>query len=138
MADKGFFIETLPREGVVTFLALVREKEPRPTRNGGLLLHLALSDRTGELDAEVWECPRDAAALFGRDARLDQAWRLIDQGPPPSSGRPTFSHFSLISFVALNERARKERGATGISRSFHPVAPFNRRSQGSSALKCKI
>lgn len=57
MADKGFFIETLPREGVVALLALVREKEPRPTRNGGLLPHLALSDRTGELDAEVWECP---------------------------------------------------------------------------------
>ncbi len=47
MADKGFFIEALPREGVVTFLALVREKELRPKRNGGLFLRLVLSDRTG-------------------------------------------------------------------------------------------
>ncbi len=67
MADKGFFIEALPREGVVTFLALVREKELRPKRNGGLFLHLVLSDRTGELDAKIWDNPQDAAALFERD-----------------------------------------------------------------------
>ncbi len=58
MADKGLFIEALPREGVVTFLALVREKELRPKRNGGLFLHLVLSDRTGELDAKVWDLCR--------------------------------------------------------------------------------
>ncbi len=67
MADKGFFIEALPREGVVTFLALVREKELRPKRNGGLFLHLVLSDRTGELDAKVWDNPQDAAGSFERD-----------------------------------------------------------------------
>src|SRR3989454_9196660 len=67
MADKGLFIEALPREGVVTFLALVREKELRPKRNGGLFLHLVLSDRTGELDAKIWDNPQDAAALFDRD-----------------------------------------------------------------------
>jgi len=67
MADKGLFIEALPREGVVTFLTLVREKELRPKRNGGLFLHLVLSDRTGELDAKIWDNPQDAAALFDRD-----------------------------------------------------------------------
>src|SRR5439155_24428131 len=32
VADKGFFIERLPREGTVTFLALVKEKELRNKR----------------------------------------------------------------------------------------------------------
>jgi hypothetical protein len=31
MADKGFFIEALPRDGLVTLLALVKEKEIRPS-----------------------------------------------------------------------------------------------------------
>lgn len=35
MAEKGFFIADLPRDGVVTFLALVREKELKTKRNGG-------------------------------------------------------------------------------------------------------
>jgi len=67
MAEKGFFIANLPRDGVVTFLALVREKELKPKRNGGVYLHLVLADRTGELDAKAWECPQETAALFERD-----------------------------------------------------------------------
>jgi 3'-5' exoribonuclease len=67
MADKGFFIAQLPRDGVVTFLALAREKELKPKRNGGIYLHLVLADRTGELDAKVWDNPQDTAALFERD-----------------------------------------------------------------------
>jgi hypothetical protein len=35
MTEKGFFIDALPHEGVVTLLALVREKELRPKRTGG-------------------------------------------------------------------------------------------------------
>ncbi len=53
VADKGFFIERLPREGKVTFLALVKEKELRKKRDGGFYLHLLPGDRTGELDAKV-------------------------------------------------------------------------------------
>ena len=46
MAEKGLFIEALPRDGVVTFLALVKEKELRQKRTGGWYLYLLLSDRT--------------------------------------------------------------------------------------------
>jgi len=67
MADKGFFIEALPRDGLVTLLALVKEKEIRPKRNGGFYLHFVLADRTGELDGKVWDQPRETAALFERD-----------------------------------------------------------------------
>ena len=67
MAEKGFFIDALPQEGLVTFLALVREKELRPKRTGGWYLYLLLSDRTGELAARAWDNPQQAAELFERD-----------------------------------------------------------------------
>ena len=67
MADKGLFISNLPRDGIVTFLALVREKELKPKRNGGVYLHLVLADRTGEVDAKAWDGPQETAALFNRD-----------------------------------------------------------------------
>jgi len=67
MAEKGFFIANLPRDGIVTFLALVREKELKPKRNGGVYLHLVLADRTGELDAKMWDNPQETYALFERD-----------------------------------------------------------------------
>jgi 3'-5' exoribonuclease len=67
MAEKGFFIGVLPRDGVVTFLAMVREKELKPKRNGGVYLHLVLADRTGEIDAKAWDNPQEIAALFNRD-----------------------------------------------------------------------
>ncbi len=54
-------------DGVVTFLALVKEKEVRPKRNGGFFLHCVLADRTGEIDAKAWESPQETAALFNRD-----------------------------------------------------------------------
>ncbi|HXJ92833.1 MAG TPA: HD domain-containing protein [Terriglobia bacterium] len=67
MADKGFFIATLPRDGIVTFLALVREKELKPKRNGGVYLHIVLADRTGEVDAKIWDTPEATSSLFDRD-----------------------------------------------------------------------
>ena len=67
MADKGFFIEALPHDGVVTFLGLVTEKAVRPKRHGGFYLHLVLADRTGELDAKAWDNVQETAALFERD-----------------------------------------------------------------------
>jgi len=67
MAEKGFFIATLPRDGVVTFLAMVREKELKPKRNGGVYLHLVLADRTGEVVAKIWDSPQETSALFERD-----------------------------------------------------------------------
>jgi 3'-5' exoribonuclease len=67
MAEKGLFIEALPRDGLVTFLALVRDKGLRPKRTGGWYLYLLLSDRTGELEAKAWDSPEQTAALFERD-----------------------------------------------------------------------
>jgi 3'-5' exoribonuclease len=67
MAEKGLFIEALPRDGAVTFLALVKDKGLRPKRTGGWYLYLLLSDRTGELEGKAWNSPEQTASLFERD-----------------------------------------------------------------------
>lgn len=67
MAEKGAYIAELPRDGVVTLQALVKEKEIRPKRTGGTYLLLKLGDRTGEIDAKVWENPEEISALFDRE-----------------------------------------------------------------------
>jgi 3'-5' exoribonuclease len=67
MAEKGLFIEALPQDGLVTFLALVKDKGLRPKRAGGWYLYLLLSDRTGDLEAKAWDSPQQTAALFERD-----------------------------------------------------------------------
>ena len=67
MTEKGRYIDSLPGTGLVTFLALVKEKEIRPKRAGGWYLYLLLGDRSGEIDAKVWDQPQEVAALFDRD-----------------------------------------------------------------------
>ncbi|MHB8413225.1 MAG: 3'-5' exoribonuclease YhaM family protein [Candidatus Acidiferrales bacterium] len=67
MAEKGAYIAELPREGVVTLQALVKDKEIRPKRTGGTYLLLKLGDRTGEIDAKVWENPEEISSLFDRE-----------------------------------------------------------------------
>ena len=42
MEEKGHFINALPDSGLVTLLAVVRERELRPRRSGGVYLHLLL------------------------------------------------------------------------------------------------
>ena len=64
MENKGFYINDLPQSGEVTFLAAVIEKELRPKRNGGSFLSVRLADRSGELDAKVWDNPETVAQLF--------------------------------------------------------------------------
>ena len=67
MTEKGCYIDSLPDTGLVTFLALVKEKEIRPKRAGGWYLYLLLGDRTGEIEAKAWDQPQEIAALFNRD-----------------------------------------------------------------------
>ncbi|PYV28453.1 MAG: hypothetical protein DMG27_01215 [Acidobacteria bacterium] len=67
MTEKGYYIDSLPGTGLVTFLALVKAKEIRPKRAGGWYLYLLLGDRTGEIEAKAWDQPQEIAALFNRD-----------------------------------------------------------------------
>lgn len=67
MESKGYYLNALPQSGEVTLLAAVTEKELRPKKNTGVYLHIRLADRTGELDAKVWEHPEEVARVFERD-----------------------------------------------------------------------
>jgi 23S rRNA maturation-related 3'-5' exoribonuclease YhaM len=67
MAEKGLFIDALPRDGLVTFLALVKDKALKAKRTGGWYLYLLLSDRTGEIEAKGWDRPQETAAWVERD-----------------------------------------------------------------------
>jgi 3'-5' exoribonuclease len=67
MQEKGHFINVLPDSGLITFLALVRERQLRPKRSGGVYLHLLLGDRTGEIDGRVWDGAEEIARLFEPD-----------------------------------------------------------------------
>src|SRR6516164_4500461 len=67
MEQKGHFISVLPDSGLVTFLAVVRERELRPRRSGGVYLHLLLRDRTGEIEGRVWDGAEEIARLFAAD-----------------------------------------------------------------------
>ena len=67
MEEKGHFINTLPDSGLVTFLAVVRERELRPRRSGGVYLHLLLGDKTGEIQGRVWDGAEEIARLFEAD-----------------------------------------------------------------------
>ena len=95
MAEKGFFVAALPRDRVVTFLALVREKGFRPKRNGGVYLHLVLADRTGDLDAKVWDAPETTSSLFERDdiVKVRGTIELYNDRPQLIVQRIRESHF---------------------------------------------
>jgi 3'-5' exoribonuclease len=67
MEKKGYYLNALPAAGDVTLLAVVAEKELRPKKNSGMYLHIRLADRTGELDAKVWDRPEETAGMFERD-----------------------------------------------------------------------
>ena len=67
MESKGPFINELPPQGETTLLAVVLEKELRPKRNGGSFLALRFADRTGEIDAKVWDNPEQVSQAFDCD-----------------------------------------------------------------------
>jgi hypothetical protein len=89
MADKGSFIETLPREGVVTFPTIVREKEHRPngeefTRAGfnrylyeNLLCHVEGQIECWNRKAVREPSPEAARVLWLKAEGLGYALRLL-------------------------------------------------------------
>jgi 3'-5' exoribonuclease len=64
MENKGVYLNEVPQSGEITLLAAVVDKEIRQKRNGGSYLALRLADRSGELDAKVWDNPEALSQLF--------------------------------------------------------------------------
>ena len=113
MAEKGLFIEALPRDGLVTFLALVKDKALRPKRTGGWYLYLLLSDRTGEIEAKAWDQPQQTATLFERNdiVKVRGTIELYNDHPQlivQSIRRCEVGEFEETDFCPTSARDREE------------------------------
>jgi len=64
---KAPYVNELEPSQIVTTSFLVHSKEIRQKKSGELYLSLVLGDRTGELDAKMWDNISEAVDLFERD-----------------------------------------------------------------------
>jgi len=65
---KSAYVADLVADQTITSFFLVADKETRPTREGKPFLHLELRDRTGSIEARMWENFEEVAPTLGRDA----------------------------------------------------------------------
>jgi 3'-5' exoribonuclease len=64
---KSPFVSELEPNRVITTSFLVHSKEIRQKKSGEMYLSLLLADRTGELDAKMWDNVNDSLDTFDRD-----------------------------------------------------------------------
>jgi 3'-5' exoribonuclease len=64
---KPAYVADLAADQTVTTFFLVTEKEVRSTQNGKLYLRLELGDRTGTVEARMWDHFEDSAPTIARD-----------------------------------------------------------------------
>src|SRR5271157_4915999 len=64
---KSPFVNELEANRVITTSFLVHSKEVRQKKSGELYLSLMLGDRTGELDAKMWDNVGEVIDSFDRD-----------------------------------------------------------------------
>ena len=64
---KAAYVSDLTPDTTITSFFLVCEKELRSTREGKSFLRLELSDRSGAIEARLWDNVDAFAALFDRD-----------------------------------------------------------------------
>jgi len=64
---KSAYVADLKPDTVITSFFLVSDKELRSTRDGKPFLRLELGDRSGTVEARLWENAEDLAATFNRD-----------------------------------------------------------------------
>jgi 3'-5' exoribonuclease len=64
---KPAYVADLAADQTVTTFFLVTEKEVRSTQNGKLYLRLELGDRTGAIEARMWDHFEDSAATIAKD-----------------------------------------------------------------------
>ncbi len=64
---KAAYVSDLTPDTTITSFFLVAEKELRSTREGKSFLRIELSDRSGSIEARVWDNVEGVAATFDRD-----------------------------------------------------------------------
>jgi 3'-5' exoribonuclease len=64
---KSPFVNELQPDQIVTGTFLVQHKDVRQKKSGDVYLSLTLADRTGELDAKMWDNAAEAVDAFAQD-----------------------------------------------------------------------
>src|SRR5207245_8086078 len=64
---KAAYVSDLAPDAIITSFFLVCEKEMASSREGKPFLRLELSDRSGTIEARLWDNVEGFAALFDRD-----------------------------------------------------------------------
>src|ERR1700722_5529480 len=64
---KSPFVTDLQADQIITGTFLVQHKDVRQKKSGDVYLSLTLADRTGELDAKMWDNAADAVETFSQD-----------------------------------------------------------------------
>src|SRR6185312_8397201 len=80
---KSPYIRDLEPNQVVTGIFLVHHKEIRQKKSGDPYLSLTLSDRTGELDAKMWDNAAEALDAFKREdfVRVKGLFQIFQNRP---------------------------------------------------------
>ena len=88
---KTAYVSDLTPDTTITSFFLVCEKELRSTREGKPFLRLELSDRSGTIEARLWDNVDAFAALFDRDDMIraaDEAGIAIQAFAPAQDTLP--------------------------------------------------
>ena len=64
---KSPFVTDLQPDQIITGTFLVQHKDVRQKKSGDVYLSLTLADRTGELDAKMWDNAAEAVDTFAQD-----------------------------------------------------------------------
>ena len=64
---KSPFVTDLQPDQIITGTFLVQHKDVRQKKSGDVYLSLTLADRTGELDAKMWDNAEEAVETFAQD-----------------------------------------------------------------------
>src|SRR5580692_9447339 len=77
------FVTDLQPDQIVTGTFLVSYKDVRQKKSGDPYLSLTLADRTGELDAKMWDNAAEVLDAFGRDdfVRVKGLYQIFQNRP---------------------------------------------------------
>ena len=98
MSSKATFIEDLQANESVTDYFLVQTKDVRLKKSGEPYLSLILSDRTGRLDAKMWDGIEDVVNTFenGSFVKIDGFVRIYRMQPQVTIQRLRLANESEI------------------------------------------
>ena len=117
---KSPYVSELKPDQVITTSFLVCSKEIRQKKKGDPYLSLQLGDRTGELDAKMWDNVAEVMETFERDdfVKVKGLLQIFHNRPQltlahdPAAGRPRGGFRRLLSRL----HARSGGDVAGIAR----------------------